>query len=119
MDRPRYRVAAATMVAVLGLIGFLALAQGRCAAQSSPGDMGHSDSAPEPSTEQKIAELKAAKKRLARQARETSGYHESLRQMKILKIDKLIKRLEAGEDVPQSKIEKTVGHMPFPLYNPN
>ena len=39
--------------------------------------------------------------------------------MKILKIDKLIKRLQAGEDVPQSKIEKTIGHMPFPLYNPS
>ncbi len=79
----------------------------------------HAYGAPEPSTDQKIAELKAAKKKLARQARETQGYHQSFREMKIVKIDKLIKRLEAGEDVPQSKIEKTIGHMPFPLYNPN
>jgi len=113
------RALAAAMLAALALTGFLTLAAGRCAAQSSPGDMGHSASAAEPSIDQKVAELKAAKKTLARQARETSGYHESLRQMKILKIDKLIKRLQAGEDVPQSKIEKTIGHMPFPLYNPS
>ena len=61
MDGHNYRVAAATMLAVLGLIGFMAMAKGRCAAQSSPGDMGHSASAAEPSIDQKVAELKAAK----------------------------------------------------------
>ncbi len=108
---------AAAMLALLGLIGVLTLAPGRCAAQSPSTGVG--ESAPEPSIEQKIAELKAAKKKIARQARETNGYHESLRQMKIVKIDKMIKRLENGEDIPQSKIEHTLGHMGFPLYNPN
>ena len=105
------------MLAVLGLVGMLTLAPGHCAAQSPSTGMG--ESAPEPSIQQKIAELKAAKKKLARQARETNGYHESLRQMKIVKIDKMIKRLENGEDIPQSKIEHTLSHMGFPLYNPN
>jgi len=73
----------------------------------------------EPSIQAKIAELKAAKKHLTREARETNGDHESFREMKIIKIDKMIKRLENGEDIPQSKIEHTIGHMPFPLYNPN
>jgi len=76
-------------------------------------------SAAEPSTEQKIAELKAARKKLERDARETTGYHQAFRLMKVKKIDKLIKRLENGEDVPQSKIDHTITHMPFPLYNPN
>jgi hypothetical protein len=75
-------------------------------------------SAPEPSIQQKIAQLKAAKEGLARQAGETNGYHESLRRMKIIKIDKLIARLKRGEDVPQSKIDKTIQHMAFPLYHP-
>jgi hypothetical protein len=101
------------------LIGVLMLAPRRCTAQSSPGDMGHSAAAVEPSNDQKIAELKAAKKKLERQARETTGYHESFRQMKVIKIDQLIKQLENGEDVPQSKIDKTIGHMAFPLYNPH
>ncbi len=79
---------------------------------------GSSESAPEPSIQAKIAQLKAAKEGLARQARETNGYHESLRQMKIVKIDGLIARLKNGEDVPQSKIDKTIGHMSFPLYRP-
>jgi hypothetical protein len=70
----------------------------------------------EPSTQAKIAQLEAAKQGLARQARETMGYHESLRQMKIVKIDDLIARLKNGEDVPQSKIDKVIGHMSFPLY---
>jgi hypothetical protein len=74
--------------------------------------------AAEPGIPAKIAELEQAKKGLARQARESNGYHESLRQMKIVKIDDLIARLKRGENVPQSKIEKTIGHMSFPLYNP-
>ena len=60
--------------------------------------------------------MKAAKEGLARQARETMGYHESLRQMKIVKIDNLIARLKQGENVPQSKIDKTIGHSSIPLY---
>jgi hypothetical protein len=52
-------------------------------------------------------------------ARRESSDHRSFRLMKIIKIDKMIKRLENGEDIPQSKIEHTIGHMPFPLYNPN
>ena len=59
------------MLAMLGLIGVLTLAPGRCAAQSPSNGMG--ESAPEPSIQQKIAELKAAKKKIARQARETYG----------------------------------------------
>ncbi len=74
--------------------------------------------AAEPAIPAKIAELEQAKEVLARQARETNGYHESLRQMKIVKIDDLISRLKRGENVPQSKIEKTIGHMSFPLYHP-
>ncbi len=77
-----------------------------------------SPSATEPSTQAKIAQLEAAKQGLARQARETNGYHESLRQMKIVKIDDLITRLKNGEDVSQSKIDKVIGHMSFPLYRP-
>ena len=50
---------------------------------------------------------------------ETNGYHQAFRLMKVKKIDKLIKRLENGEDEPQSKIDRTITHMPFPLYNPN
>ena len=87
------------------------------AVRAQPSDSGQPPA--EPSIQAKIAELKAAKKHLAREARETNGYHKSLRQMKIIKIDKLIKRLENGEDIPQSKIEHTIGHMSFPLYNPN
>jgi hypothetical protein len=75
-------------------------------------------SAPEPSIAQKIAQLKAAKKGIERQARETNGYQESLRQMKVLKIDDLISRLKRGEDVPQSKIDHTIGHSSLPLYHP-
>lgn len=83
-------------------------------AQSPP----DSQTATEPGIPAKIAELEGAKERLARQARETNGYHESLRQMKIVKIDQLIARLKRGDDVAQSQIEKTIGHMSFPLYNP-
>jgi hypothetical protein len=117
MSWNRQRGSASAMLAMAGLVGVLALAPGICAAQSPSTGVG--ESAPEPSTQQKIAELKAAKEKLARQARETNGYHESLRQMKIVKIDKMIKRLENGEDIPQSKIEHTLSHMGFPLYNPN
>jgi ribosomal protein L16 Arg81 hydroxylase len=77
-----------------------------------------SQTAAEPSTEAKIAQLEAFKHKLARQARETNGYHESLRQMKIVKIDDLIHRLKNGEEVPQSKIDKTLTHMSFPLWHP-
>lgn len=105
-----------TILVLLALIGILSVASVRAEAQSPPTEMGQS--APEPSSEAKIAELKAARKKLERQARETTGYHESFRQMKILKINKMIKQLENGEDVPQSKIEHTISHMPFPLYNP-
>jgi ribosomal protein L16 Arg81 hydroxylase len=77
-----------------------------------------SQTAAEPSTQEKIAQLEAFKHKLARQARETNGYHESLRQMKIVKIDDLIHRLKNGEDVPQSKIDKTLTHMSFPLWHP-
>lgn len=83
-------------------------------ARAQPSDS--SPSATEPSTQAKIAQLKAAKQGLERQAREATGYHESLRQMKIVKIDDLITRLKNGEDVPQSKIDKVIGHMSFPLY---
>ena len=117
MSWNRQRGSASAMLAMAGLVGVLALAPGICAAQSPSTGVG--ENAPEPSTQQKIAELKTAKEKLARQARETNGYHESLRQMKIVKIDKMIKRLENGEDIPQSKIEHTLGHMGFPLYNPN
>ena len=72
------------ILALLALIGLLTLAPGRCAAQSSSNT---GQSAAEPSTEAKISELKAAKKHLERQARETNGYHESFRQMKIVKIE--------------------------------
>jgi hypothetical protein len=75
-----------------------------------------SQMAPEPSIQAKIAQLKAAKEGLAREARETMGYHQSLRQMKIVKIDGLIARLKRGENVPQSKIDHTIGHSSIPLY---
>jgi parvulin-like peptidyl-prolyl isomerase len=88
------------------------------AVRAQPAPEAATTAAAEASIQAKISELKAAKKNLARQARETNGYHESFRQMKIVKIDKMIKRLENGENVPQSKIEHTIGHMPFPLYNP-
>jgi len=88
----------------------------RCALAQAPSDL--SQATAEPSTQAKIAQLEAAKKGLARQARETNGYHESLRQMKIVKIDDLIARLKRGENVPQRKIDKTIGHMSFPLYEP-
>ena len=117
MSYNSHRSAAGATVALLALIGLLTLAAGRCAAQSPSTEMGQS--AAEPSTGQKIAELKAAKKKLQRDARETNGYHQAFRLMKVKKIDKLIKRLENGEDVPQSKIDRTITHMPFPLYNPN
>jgi hypothetical protein len=112
-----HRVYAGAALALLALIGVLTLAPGRCAAQSPSTDMGQSVA--EPTTEQKIAELKAARKKLERDARETNGYHQAFRLMKVKKIDKLIRRLEDGEDVPQSKIDRTITHMPFPLYNPN
>ncbi len=70
----------------------------------------------EPGRQAKIAQLQAVRQGLERQAREATGYHESLRQMKIVKIDHLIARLKNGEDVPQSKIDKVIGHMLFPLY---
>ena len=105
------------ILVLLALCGILSAASVRCEAQSPPTEIGQS--AAEPSTEAKIAELKHAKKKLERQARETNGYHESFRQMKIVKIDKLIKRLENGQYVSQKKIERTITHMPFPLYNPN
>ena len=70
----------------------------------------------EPSIQAKIAQLKDAKERLARQARETNGYHESLRQMKIVKIDKLMSRLKNGENVPQKEINHTIEHMAIPGY---
>ena len=75
-----------------------------------------SEPAKEPSIQAKIAQLKAAKEGLARQARETMGYHTSLRDMKIVKIDNLIARLKRGENVPQSKIDHTIEHMSIPLY---
>ncbi len=102
------------LTGALGLFFVLTFA---AALRAQPSDSGQPPA--EPSIQAKIAELKHAKKKLARQARETNGYHESLRQMKIIKIDKMIKRLENGEDIPQSKIEHTLGHMGFPLYNPN
>jgi hypothetical protein len=107
---------AAAAIGLLCLTGLLTLLPVSGTAQPAPES---AQTATEPSIEAKISELKAAKEKLARQARETNGYHESLRQMKIVKIDKLIKRLENGEDIPQSKIEHTLGHMGFPLYNPN
>jgi len=85
-----------------------------CVAQAR---RGHAQAA-EPAIPAKIAELEQAREVLARQARETNGYHESLRQMKIVKIDGLIARLKRGEDVPQRKIDKTIGHMSLPLYHP-
>jgi hypothetical protein len=112
-----HRASVGATLALLALIGLLTLAAGRCVAQSPSTEI--DQSAAEPSAGQKIAELKAAKKKLQRDARETNGYHQAFRLMKIKKIDKLIKRLENGEDVPQSKIDRTITHMPFPLYNPN
>jgi hypothetical protein len=79
---------------------------------------GSAQSATEPDVQAKIAELEAAKKGLERQARETTGYQESLRNLKIVKIDDLIARLKRGEDVPQSKIERTIRHSSLPLYHP-
>jgi hypothetical protein len=61
--------------------------------------------------------LEAAKHALERQARETNGYQESLRQMKVLKIDDLISKLKSGQNVPQSKIDRTIQHMSLPLYH--
>jgi hypothetical protein len=98
---------------LLWLFVLLALAS-RVRAQSPTSG----ESPGEPSIEAKITELKWAKQRLAREARETMGYHESLRQMKIVKIDKMIKKLENGENIPQKKIDHTLRHMGFPLYNP-
>jgi hypothetical protein len=105
----------ATAIGLVLLISLPSLAS-QLAAQTLPGAIQPSA---EPSIEAKIAELKAAKTKLAREARQTMGYHESLRQMKIVKIDKMIKRLENGENIPQSKIDHTLSHMGFPLYNPN
>ncbi len=99
-------------IGLLCLVCLLALTP--AARAQAPSDS--SQPAAEPSIQAKIAQLKAAKEGLARQARETMGYHESLRQMKIVKIDKLIARLKRGENVPQSKIDKTIEHMSFPLY---
>jgi hypothetical protein len=73
-------------------------------------------SAQEPSIAAKIAQLKAARRGLEREARETQGYHEAFREMKIVKINKLISRLKSGEDVPEKEIDHTINHMPFPLY---
>jgi hypothetical protein len=50
--------------------------------------------------------------------RESVGYQESLRNLKIVKIDKLIARLKRGENVPQSKIDTTIRHSSLPLYHP-
>ena len=77
-----HRASVGAALALLALIGLLTLAPRRCAAQSPSTDMGQS--AAEPSTEQKIAELKAAKKKLQRDARETNGYHQSFRLMKVV-----------------------------------
>ncbi|HKD66387.1 MAG TPA: hypothetical protein VKB84_06065 [Candidatus Binataceae bacterium] len=76
-----------------------------------------SQPAAEPSTQAKIAQLEAAKHALERQARETNGYQESLRQMKVLKIDDLISKLKSGQNVPQSKIDRTIRHVSLPLYH--
>src|SRR5690348_11025368 len=105
-----------TLLAVLLLCALCAPALTPCLHAQTPA--GSSQSATEPSSEAKIAQLEAAKKGLARQAREATGYHESLRRMKIVKIDKLIARLKRGEDVPQSKIDRTIGHSSLPLYKP-
>jgi hypothetical protein len=77
-----------------------------------------SQPAAEPSIQAKIAQLKAAKAGLARHARETAGYGVSERNLKIVKIDKLIARLKRGENVPQSKIDKAVGHVSIPVSKP-
>jgi hypothetical protein len=82
-------------------------------AQPAPGT---AQSAEEPGIADKIAELKAAKRGLEREARETNGYHEAFRRMKIIKINKMIARLKNGEDVPEKEIDHTINHMPFPLY---
>jgi hypothetical protein len=110
--RRRLIAPAIGLVLIMSLLSLAA----QLAAQTPPGAVQPSA---EPSIEAKIAELKAAKQKLAREARETMGYHESLRQMKIVKIDQMIKRLENGENIPQSKIEHTIRHVGFPLYNPN
>ncbi len=56
----------------------------------------------------KIAELEANKQAFAREARQTRGYHESLRLMKVVEIDGLIERLKRGEDIPQSEIARAL-----------
>jgi hypothetical protein len=105
----------ALTVAAIGLLCLLGLPALTLSARAqAPSDS--SQPAAEPSIQAKIAQLKAAKEGLAREARETMGYHQALRQMKIVKIDKLIARLKRGENVPQSKIDHTIGHMSFPLY---
>jgi hypothetical protein len=112
--RPPTVIGASLLLAVGLLLGHLTLAQNvraQPAAEASP-------TAAEPNTQAKIAQLEAFKAKLARQARETNGYHEQLREMKIIKIDHLIKRLKNGENVPQSEIDKTLTHMSFPLWHP-
>ncbi len=89
---------------------------GSPARAQTPSDSSHT--AVEPNIEAKIIQLETVKRGLARQARETNGYQESLRQMKIIKIDKLIARLKRGENVPQSTIDRTIGHSSLPLYKP-
>jgi hypothetical protein len=87
------RLLTASPISLLVLTGLFAAVSNPILAQSSPQS---AETAAEPSVQSKIAELKAAKKNLARQARETNG-----------------------EDIPQSKIEHTLGHIGSPLYNPN
>ncbi|GEM_PF-5154016 len=109
---PKPRVKRAVLIALL-LPGALYLPRFGSHALAQP-----LQSANEPGVQAKISELEAAKKGLERQARETTGYQESLRNLKILKIDKLIERLKRGEDVPQSKIDRTIRHSSLPLYHP-
>ncbi len=101
----------------IGLLCFLCIPALTAYTQAQPTPL--SSGLAEPSRQAKIAQLEAARQGLARQAREATGYHESLRQMKIVKIDDLIARLKNGEDVPQNNIDKVIGHMSFPLYKAN
>ena len=67
MNCNNQRASARAILALLALIGLLTLAPGRRAAQSPSTEMGQSNA--EPTIEQKIAELKAARKKLERDAR--------------------------------------------------
>jgi hypothetical protein len=107
-ERPRKRL----VIFLLCALCIPALAHSAYA-QAAPDN---SQAVPEPGIAQKIAQLKTAKRGLARQANEAQGYHESLRRMKIVKINQLISRLKQGDDVPQSEIDHTINHMSFPLY---